>query len=278
MQPLIATAALARRIDRVELALMLGVADAARAAGGSDVHAWPVGGAAAVFVERGSPCNKVLGLGLGGAPQEADLAAIERAYAARGARVQVEFATLGDAGVAALLCARGYRLTGFENVLARRLAAVPGRASTAVTVAPVGEADAGVWLDAVTSAFLSPDAFDGPAAHESFDRAVLERTLTLMSAVPGTLRLLARLEGRAAGGASLFVHDGIAVLCGAATLPACRRRGVQSALLAARLALAHERGCELAVVTTQPGSKSQENVQRAGFELVYSRAVLVREP
>jgi len=67
-------------------------------------------------------------------------------------------------------------------------------------------------------------------------------------------------------------------MCGAATLPAYRRRGVQSALLASRLALARELGCDLAVVTTQPGSKSQGNVQRLGFELAYSRAILVREP
>ena len=36
-------------------------------------------------------------------------------------------------------------------------------------------------------------------------------------------------------------------------------------------------GSEVAVVTTQPGSKSQQNVQRQGFELVYARAILVRE-
>jgi hypothetical protein len=31
-------------------------------------------------------------------------------------------------------------------------------------------------------------------------------------------------------------------------------------------------------VTTQPGSKSCENVQRQGFELLYVRSILVREP
>ncbi len=68
----------------------------------------------------------------------------------------------------------------------------------------------------------------------------------------------------------------MAQLCGAATLPAHRRRGVQGALLAARLAEAREAGCDVAVVTTQPGSKSQENVQRQGFDLLYTRAILVR--
>lgn len=46
---------------------------------------------------------------------------------------------------------------------------------------------------------------------------------------------------------------------------------------AVRLAEARDEGCDLAVVTTQPGSKSQENVQRLGFELLYTRAVLVRD-
>ena len=40
---------------------------------------------------------------------------------------------------------------------------------------------------------------------------------------------------------------------------------------------AAEAGCDIAVVTTLPGSKSHENVQRQGFELLYTRAVLVKE-
>jgi len=48
------------------------------------------------------------------------------------------------------------------------------------------------------------------------------------------------------------------------------------ALTARRLADAQRAGCDLAVVTTSPGSKSQENAQRHGFELLYARAILVR--
>jgi len=81
-----------------------------------------------------------------------------------------------------------------------------------------------------------------------------------------------------AGGASMRLTDGVAQLCGAATLPAHRRRGVQTALLEERLAIAAAAGCDLAVVTTQPGSKSQQNVQARGFDLLYTRAILVREP
>jgi len=97
-----------------------------------------------------------------------------------------------------------------------------------------------------------------------------------MAAAEAFERYSARLDGELAGGASMRMFEGIAQLTGAATLPDKRRRGVQSALLSTRLAHASRRGCDLAVVTTQPGSKSHENVQRQGFELLYTRAVLVR--
>jgi hypothetical protein len=44
------------------------------------------------------------------------------------------------------------------------------------------------------------------------------------------------------------------------------------------LADAAAAGCDIAVVTTQPASKSQQNVQRRGFDLLYTRAVLERQP
>ena len=92
----------------------------------------------------------------------------------------------------------------------------------------------------------------------------------------GMERYVARRDGVVAGGASLRLGDGVALLCGAATLPEHRRRGVQRALLHERLRAAATRGCDIAVVTTQPASKSQANVERIGFALLYVRAVLVK--
>jgi ribosomal protein S18 acetylase RimI-like enzyme len=67
-------------------------------------------------------------------------------------------------------------------------------------------------------------------------------------------------------------------MAGAATAPAHRRRGIQSALLSARLTDAKEMGCDVAVITVQPGSRSQQNAQRQGFDLLYTRAILVKQP
>jgi hypothetical protein len=41
------------------------------------------------------------------------------------------------------------------------------------------------------------------------------------------------------------------------------------------LADAMRAGCDIAVVTTQSGSKSQQNVQRRSFHLLYTPAVRV---
>ena len=142
-----------------------------------------------------------------------------------------------------------------------------------VAESPAEELD--LWLDVVVTGFAHPDD-QGVAANEQFPREALERVIGDLGSSQGFVRYLARREGEPAGGASLRLFEGVAQLAGAATLPAHRRRGVQSSLLAARLERAAAAGCELAVVTTEPGSKSQQNVQRQGFELLYSRAVLVR--
>jgi ribosomal protein S18 acetylase RimI-like enzyme len=198
---------------------------------------------------------------------------------ARQAPVQVEIATLAYPAVARMLTERGYALVGFENVLGLALdAANPpdAPADPSIAIARTSAEDESAWLEAVLTGFLHPDAYDGPASHESFDADVLRRVYEDMASADGFERYLARVDTDVAGGASLRIFEGVAQLCGAATLPAYRRRGIQSALLRYRLAESARRGCDVAVVTTMPGSKSQQNVQRAGFELLYARAILVK--
>jgi GNAT superfamily N-acetyltransferase len=99
-----------------------------------------------------------------------------------------------------------------------------------------------------------------------------------MIPVGGFRVYLAEIGGARVGAGALRCDAGIAQFCGAGTLPAFRRLGVQTALLRWRLKQAHAVGCDVAVVTTQPTSKSQQNVQREGFELLYARQLLVKMP
>ena len=70
-----------------------------------------------------------------------------------------------------------------------------------------------------------------------------------------------------AGAAAFWLHDGVAVIGGAATMPAARGTGVQAALLRHRLRQAIEAGATAAVVTAAAGSASARNLARAGFVL-----------
>ena len=83
-------------------------------------------------------------------------------------------------------------------------------------------------------------------------------------------------DDRPAGTGGLFVKDGFGYLDWGATHPDFRRRGSQSAILSARLALAFELGCSTVVTMTGeavPGDPqhSYSNILRAGFTEAYLR-------
>ena len=276
--PLFCDTALAGRIERAEAQLIAQASEAARRRRADTAgFVIPIAGGVASFAEEGSPFNKVAGLGFGGVLNAAALDEIERAFTACGAPVQIELAHLADPAVGALLTERGYRLISFENVLGRALNGEPGRVTPpGIEVRPSGDDEFEPWLDVVADGFAHPDTHGVPS-HEEFPREVIARAERDFAAA-GVMRYAALRDGVIVGGASFRVAEGVAQLTGAATAPAHRRRGVQTALLSARLADAAAAGCDVAVVVTLPGSKSQQNVQRQGFDLLYTRAVLVKQP
>lgn len=260
---------LAAEIERAESELM------ARCAAAPEHLALPIGGGSATCCGADSPFTKVAGLGFAAAPTDAELSAIEAAFSERGAPVHVELSTLAPPELGERLTARGYRLVGIENVLGLALPAAPGPDVPAdLVVEPA--ADPGAWLDVAARASIAADD-EGVASHESFALGAI-RTACAQLLAAGSSPYLATLAGSPAGAGSIRTAGRIAQLTGAATLPEHRRRGVQRALLGARLAAAHASGCEVAIVTTAPGSLSQRNVQRAGFSLLYARTILRSGP
>ncbi len=211
-----------------------------------------------------------MGAGFDGPLEPELLARLEADWHARNEPVRVELATLASVEAAQQLSARGYALAGFEHVLVRPLHASDADARPTEIV--VAEDDEG-WLRTVVEGFAAPDG-TGAVADE-LGREALEGVMRDFAVAQGFVRYAARIDGEAVGAAAMRIDDGVAFLCGASTVPAARRRGVQGALLAARLRAARRAGCELAVVTTAPGSMSQRNVGRQGFTLAYARAILL---
>jgi len=205
---------------------------------------------------------------------------IEQNYFERGSFVQAEVATLASPAVHALLTARGYLLQGFENVLGRISvdsdqfpAEIAG-----MTIETVQPNDLDAWIDVVITGFEHPDMTGTRSGVALPPRQAIEDAFAQLSEIPGFRAYLARVGAAAAGGGGLRINEGIAQLCGASTLPTFRRRGIQAALLRRRLRDARSAGCDLGIMTAQPGSKSHFNAQRQGFALLYARAVLVKTP
>jgi GNAT superfamily N-acetyltransferase len=219
--------------------------------------------------------NKVLGLGLGVTVTEEDLDALELFYDERDCPIQIELCPLVSVDLVASLQRRGYVLKGFENELACALphAAPPTTGQQHVEVL-TGDCERDEFLRATVDGFAVPDSAphgDRPAPD------VVETIAGVMRQFihPDIVRYLVRIDGEPAGGAASVITNGVLGIFGTATRPAYRRRGVQSAIVAKALDRAAGYA-DLAIATTEPGSISQRTFERFGFQVLYTRAILLR--
>jgi GNAT superfamily N-acetyltransferase len=86
---------------------------------------------------------------------------------------------------------------------------------------------------------------------------------------------LASVENKPAGIGVLFIKDDRANLAAAATLPEFRNKGIQSALIKERMNQAKLQNCRLAVGQARFGSVSQNNMERAGLKIAYTKAIWI---
>jgi GNAT superfamily N-acetyltransferase len=231
----------------------------------------PVAGGHAGFGGLDSPVTQAFGLGLDGPVTEADMTAMEEFYRAHGAPVNIETCPLADPSLLKLLNERGYRPIEYSNVFVREIT----------------DGDAKSWPDPASSVRVLRPTEDEA---ESYSLVVMKSFFGNADIPPGFLKVFvscfyaerayfyrAEVDGVPAGGGMMSIHQGVASLGGAGTLPDFRNRGVQRALLLARLAEAAREGCDLAMVATAPGSGSQRNVERLGFRVVYTRTKFLLE-
>jgi GNAT superfamily N-acetyltransferase len=230
----------------------------------------PLAGGRAVFAGPGSPLTEAKAMGLHGPVTEADLDRLEAFYFGRREPCRVFVCPMADPSLVEGLGRRGYRLSGFENFLAMPL--VPDATEPpplpGIEIHPADPDAADLYASVVAPNFAGPE---GPTDD-------LSDLIASMFGIEHSSAFLAFVDGQPAGGGAVLIHRGVALLAGAATLPAYRNRGVHAALHHARLALARRSGCDLAAQGAQPGSTSQRNAERRGLRVAYTRAILVRDP
>ena len=227
-----------------------------QAAGGRSLR---VGGGFAHFRGTGHPLNQALGLLE--SLTDADLQAIE---AFLGFPTVLELSPAADPSLWPTLAGRGYALQQFQQMWVRTLEGCDTEpAAPAIRMALPTEAD--LFNRVVCAGFMEQDRWE-----------TLEPPFTLSLEVPDAHGFLAFVEGQPAGGGMLGMVDGVALLSGDAVLPRFRGRGLQKALIRARLALAGARACELAGASTAPGTASQFAYEACGFRVAYPKVEMVK--
>ena len=219
-------------------------------AGTAGDGAIPVAGGYAIYVS-GTRFDFALGAGSTRALRDDDLQVVEEFYAARAhaARFELDEAVLARDG--ALLRDRGYAEDDCT------LAVLEAPVTTAPPPGPVSvraTTNRRAWAELATRAFEA----------DSADVAVMRRTLQIAAAAAHVL-VVASIDGDDAGAGALGISGDTALLFSAAVLPAFRRRGVHQALLAARLAIAHERGAGAAALKTVADSPVERSATKLGF-------------
>jgi hypothetical protein len=266
-----ATLELARRVDRAEIEFCA-VATMASAADGATFEC---AGGLAVYAAPGSPVNKVLALGLGEDVSDNDLDDLEQFYAERGCPVQIELCPLVLPDLGLRLTKRGYVLQAFENQLARHVPDKPVQAPVGADITVEAGAGEQPWLQIVSEGFAVPDRALAGAAIVPADAVAAIGNVMRHFFHPEIVRYVGRVDGQPAAAALSFTRAGVLGIFGTTTLPAFRRRGLQSAIVAKALNDACGKA-DLVIATTEPGSISQRTFERLGFQVLYTRAILVK--
>ena len=258
--------ALSQRLERAEATASAAYVESRARATPSLGAEWrDVSGTYAMFDGVGSPLSQTFGFGLFAPPTADDLATLERFFLDRGAEVFHEVSPLAEPSALGLLGDRGYRPVELTSVMRMSLAdAVTesrGTASASLTVRRTARGDERAWAETAARGW-----------GETPELAAFIREFGEVSAqARGTVCFVADWDGEPIAAAALAMHDGVALLAGASTDPRFRGRGAQAALFGARLRVAIESGCDIAMMGAQPGSASQRNGERQGFRIAYTR-------
>lgn len=228
-----------------------------------------IGTGYAVFAGVDSPLTQAFALGLDGEVSEKEILELEDFYKQRGSAVNIEVCTLSDISLARLLVERGFQITEYSNLLVRSLAGEETFEQAGEIVIREVRADELDRFAATVGRGFAEGSDPSESITELFKVWFEQSNCTWFGAF---------VDREMAGGGAVFLNQGVGEFGGASTLPEYRGRGIQTALLKARLAYARKNGCDLAMVTTLPGTTSQRNVEKQGFQVAYTRTKFTKQP
>jgi GNAT superfamily N-acetyltransferase len=231
---------------------------------GCGAEAIDCAGGRVIYMGPGMYVNRAMGVGVGEPARTADVDFIVDFYASHSLRAEIELCPYADDVVRARAAELGFGLDWFRTVYARTIASrSPGSPRDDLEFTRVDASNFDTWAGIWIAQSSDPDT------ERRFTRA--------RHAKPGECDFVVSVDGLPAAVCSVSIHDGLADLGGMFTRTEYRGRGLQAACLAHRMAFAAESGCDLALAGATPGTASARNIERAGFEALYTSVALVRE-
>jgi hypothetical protein len=255
---------LARRLEATEAHGNVAFVEARARAFPESGATWiEVAGTYAMFDGPTSPVSQTFGLGILHPVTVKNLNTIETFFTDRGAEVFHEVSPLADPTAFVLLNERGYTSVEFTSVLFRPISkdiVLSASTNKNVKVRVVGDDEREKWSETALAGWS-----------EFTELSEFLSDMGKVHACSTSPAFLAELNEEPIATGMLTIHDGVALLAGASTIPTARRQGAQLALLEARLRYGAEQGCDIAMMAALPGSASQRNAERHGFRIAYTR-------
>jgi GNAT superfamily N-acetyltransferase len=226
----------------------------------------PIAGGLAVFAGIKSPLSGLYGLGLWEpvTPEHLDQAEVFFHSRGLGMDMEVGVCPFADLSAVRLLAERGYIIHDFMNTYALEVSKLEfePQLPTGANLRIAERSEARLWFEST-----EPDRDWAEPDGVSF---MVIRTMQKAN----SQLFLVWMDGKPVSAGAMDMHDGVASFIAGQTLPEYRGRGLQTALLQARLSAAKTAGCNLALTHSRPGNTSQRNILRAGFHLVYTNIEL----
>lgn len=235
----------------------------------SDAAVKAVAGGFLIYLGVTSPLTHVLNLGLSGPVTQDDLNEVEEFYRERGAPVIIDVCPYADVSLLELLNDRDYKISEMNNVLVRDVQAdmeIPDF-SPGIEVRQCDGGECELYTETTVKGFFGRELV-------SDDELAVGRALFNMR---GATSYLAFSGSDPAGSGSMSIRYKVASCFGDSTQPAFRGKGIQAALIRARMLDAAKGNCDVVTAGTQPGSQSQRNYERLGFQVAYTKITMVLE-
>ena len=245
------------------------------------------GGVSAVTIPfLGQQVNRTLGLGMKGPVRDYDIKQLENLNRAANLSSSVLLCPYADPSALQALAVCGYGVDSFLNIYARPLAELPvARDPRPDMTQPwdfMYSPDTCVSRAPATEAGMAAFIHNSVAGFKDGGRPVpFLRCLAEMAALrTDTVLYLARIDGEIAGcGALAFMeteYGRVAHIYIDSTAPAFRGRGVQRALIRARLVDAKRMGYDFITIHASPGVGTGRNAEKEGFRLAYTKPIFTK--